>query len=160
MGCKFSPLHLCCIAALAVTLPLAVSAEPPRGMHDYGRRMEALFIRMDVNHDGRLDPTEVKGQTSLQRRLQRQDSRGYLLLEDLRAPGANPSGRRLQRRFHKADDNSDGRLSRLEAESIPWISRNFNSLDFNADGGVTLNELWTLQKALAPRHKRLHHYRR
>lgn len=153
MSCKFSHRHLCCLTAFAVNFSLAVNAEPLRGMNQYGERMEALFVRMDINRDGRLDPTEVEGQRSLQRRLRRQDSRGYLLLEDLRKPGPNPSGKRLQRRFQKADFNKDGRLSRHEAKAIPWISRNFNSLDFNADGGVTLNELWALQKSLAPRQR-------
>ena len=54
-----------------------------RPVHSYGQRMEALFIRRDVNGDGRLETGEVKGDPYLERRLQRRDSRGFLQLEDL-----------------------------------------------------------------------------
>jgi Ca2+-binding EF-hand superfamily protein len=113
--------------------------------------MEALFVRMDLNRDGRLDRSEVQGQPYLEQRVLRQDSRGFLLLEDLRVPSNQPSGFRLQKRFQQADRNGDGRLDRGEVRQLPWLARNFESVDLNQDGALTLAELWTLQKALAPR---------
>ena len=77
----------------------------PSPVHAYGQRMEALFVRMDVNGDGRLESGEVKGVTYLERRLERRDSRGFLLLDDLRPATPHPSGRRLQQRFRQADRN-------------------------------------------------------
>ena len=114
--------------------------------------MEALFIRMDVNGDGRLESDEVRGRPYFERRLQRPDSRGYLLLKDLRPVTPHPSGRRLQKRFRQADRNGDGRIDRRECQSLPWLSRNFVSFDLDSDGGLTLEELWTVQRSLAPRH--------
>ena len=124
----------------------------PRHVQVYGQRMEALFIRMDVNGDGRLESDEVRGRPYFERRLQRPDSRGYLLLKDLRPVTPHPSGRRLQKRFRQADRNGDGRIDRRECQSLPWLSRNFVSFDLDSDGGLTLEELWTVQRSLAPRH--------
>ena len=125
-----------------------VQANPVR---HYGTRMEALFVRMDSNRDGRLEVKEVSGQPYLERRLQRHPSRNYLLIEDIRPAASHPSGLRLQRRFQQADRNLDGQLDRKEVASLPWLQRNFESLDRNGDGGLTLNELWLMQRSLAPR---------
>ena len=127
-----------------------VSANPVR---HYGNRMEALFVRMDSNGDGRLEIKEVRGQPYLERRLQRNQSRRYLLIDDIRPSARYQSGLRLQRRFQQADRNLDGRLDRREASSLPWLQRNFVSIDRNSDGNLTLNELWMLQRSLAPRSK-------
>ena len=48
-------------------------------MHVYSTRMETLFIRLDVNGDGRLDASEVQGRRVLSRVLQRQNNLPYLL---------------------------------------------------------------------------------
>ena len=133
-----------------IALPSALAN--PRPVQVYGRRMEALFIRMDVNGDGRLESEEVRGRPYFERRLQRPDSKGYLLLKDLRPLTPHPSGLRLQKRFHQADRNGDGKIDRRECQSLPWLSRNFVSFDLNSDGGLTLEELWTVQRSLAPRH--------
>ena len=127
-----------------------VQANPVR---HYGTRMEALFVRMDSNRDGRLEIKEVSGQLYLERRLQRHPSRNYLLIEDIRPAASHPSGLRLQRRFQQADRNLDGQLDRREVASLPWLQRNFESLDRNGDGGLTLNELWMMQRSLAPRNR-------
>ena len=116
--------------------------------------MEALFVKLDANRDGRLDPAELQGRRALERRLLRIKGRTHLLIEDLSVPAAQPSGRRLKRRFRKADVNGDKSLSRVEAAAIPWIGRHFDRLDGDRDGGVTLAELWNLQRSLAPRQRR------
>ena len=129
---------------------VAVLADP-RPVEISGQRMEAMFVRLDVNGDGRLESDEVQGQPYLERRLQRRDSRGFLLLDDLKARSTHPSGARLQQRFHQADRNGDGRIDRYECQALPWLSRNFTSFDLDGDGGLTLTELWTVQRSLAPR---------
>ena len=135
--------------------PLALQAAPGnKTMRVYNARMETLFIRLDVNRDGRLDASEVQGRRALSRRLKRQNHRPYLLLEDLRPQGSSPSGPRLKHHFSQADRDNNRRLDRREAKSIPWISRNFNALDRDRDGSVTLQELWNHQRSLAPRQRR------
>ena len=139
------------LLGLQSLVPCSSVQANPQHVQIYGRRMEALFIRMDVNRDGRLESGEVQGRPYFERRLQRPDSRGYLLLKDLRPTSPHPSGQRLQKRFHQADRNGDGRIDRNECQSLPWLSRNFVSFDLDADGGLTLEELWTVQRSLAPR---------
>ena len=140
--------------ALAAT-PLALQAAPgDQPLRVYSARMETLFIRLDVNRDGRLDASEVQGRRVLNRVLQRQNNRSYLLLEDLRLPDASPSGPRLKHHFSLADRNRNRRLDPQEAKRIPWISRNFTALDRDRDGTVTLQELWTHQRSLAPPQRR------
>ena len=129
----------------------------PDSIEYYGQRMEAMFLRLDLNGDGRLDASEVGEKTYLIRRLNRKNSRGYLVLEDLRPPGTPPNGKRLQQRFKQADIDGNGKLNRDEAQSIRWLANNFNKLDLNNDRDITMEELWMLQRSLAPHpHPRKH----
>ena len=150
----FTAIRVLMPLALAV-IPLALHAAPAnKTMRVYSARMETLFIRLDINRDGRLDASEVQGRRALSRRLKRQNNRSYLLLEDLRPQGSSPSGPRLKHHFRQADRDSNRRLDRGEARGIPWISRNFKALDRDRDGTVTLDELWNHQRSLAPRQRR------
>ena len=137
--------------ALALSSMALQAAPADKTMRVYSTRMETLFIRLDVNGGGRLDASEVQGRRALSRVLKRQNNRSYLLLEDLRLQDSIPNGPRLKRHFKKADRDQNRRLDRKEAKRIPWISRNFNALDGDRDGTVTLQELWNHQRSLAPR---------
>ena len=143
---------ICVLGPFALALSsMALQAAPAdKTMRVYSTRMEILFIRLDVNGDGRLDASEVQGRRALSRVLKRQNNRSYLLLEDLRLQDSTPSGPRLKRHFKKADRDQNRRLDRKEAKRIPWISRNFKALDGDRDGTVTLQELWNHQRSLAP----------
>ena len=143
---------ICVLGPLALALSsMALQAAPAdKTMRVYSTRMEILFIRLDVNGDGRLDASEVQGRRALSRVLKRQNNRSYLLLEDLRLQDSTPSGPRLKRHFKKADRDQNRRLDRKEAKRIPWISGNFKALDGDRDGTVTLQELWNHQRSLAP----------
>ena len=136
--------------ALALSSMTLQAVAGDKTMHVYSTRMETLFIRLDVNGDGRLDASEVQGRRVLSRVLKRQNNRSYLLLQDLRLQDSSPSGPRLKHHFRQADRDRNHRLNRQEAKRIPWISRNFNALDGDRDGTVTLEELWNHQRSLAP----------
>ena len=71
------------LAALGISLLLPICQLQANPVQHYGQRMEALFIRMDSNGDGRLEGNEVRGQPYLERRLQRNKPRRYLLIEDI-----------------------------------------------------------------------------
>ena len=148
-----------CIGVLILALSLLISGPAQAGpqgqpMRVYNDRMEALFVSLDANSDGKLDAGELKDQRALRRRLKRQQGRTYLLLDDLRSTGGEPGGKRLKRRFRRADLNNDQKLSRGEASSIPWLSRQFDGFDRNRDGSITLQALWDVQRSLAPPQRR------
>ena len=148
-----APIVIRVLGPLALALSsMALQAAPgDKTMRVYSTRMETLFIRLDVNGDGRLDASEVQGRRALSRVLKRQNDRSYLVLEDLRLQDSSPSGPRLKHHFRQADIDRNERLDRSEAMRITWISRNFNALDSDRDGTVTLQELWNHQRSLAPR---------
>lgn len=57
---------------------------------------------------------------------------------------------RNEQRFKKADADGDGRLSREEAKkSTPQLARDFDRIDANKDGMVTMEELEAARKARA-----------
>lgn len=142
------------LAVLLMHVGPAWSGPGGQTMRVYNNRMEALFVRLDSNGDGRLDAGEVQDQRALRRRLKRQKGRQYLLIDDLRSAAGQPSGRRLTRRFRKADHNKDQKLTRAEAGSIPWLARQFDGFDRNGDGSITLQELWDVQRSLSPPQRR------
>ena len=76
------------------------------------------------------------------------------------APVAQPDAR-LKRdwedRFRAADTDQSRSLNRKEAEAgLPKVlSRNFDRIDTNADGGITPEELWAMhQREVVEREKR------
>jgi Ca2+-binding EF-hand superfamily protein len=49
--------------------------------------------------------------------------------------------------FKKADKDSDGTLDRKEAKSMPHVSKNFDAIDTDKDGTVSLLEVHAYMKA-------------
>lgn len=50
-------------------------------------------------------------------------------------------GPSMKDRFNAADLNHDGRLTKDEAASIPFVAKHFDQIDANHDGYVTLDEI-------------------
>ncbi|WP_226399189.1 hypothetical protein [Synechococcus sp. MU1643] len=96
----------------------------------------------------------MQSRRSLRCVLKRQNNRFYLPLKDLRLQDSSPTGLRLKHHLRQADLDRNIRLHPEEAMRIPRNSRNFNVLDGDRDGTVTLEELWNHQRSLAPPQRR------
>jgi Ca2+-binding EF-hand superfamily protein len=49
--------------------------------------------------------------------------------------------------FLKADKDNDGTLDREEAKAMPNVAKNFDAIDVDKDGTVSLDEVHTFMKA-------------
>jgi Ca2+-binding EF-hand superfamily protein len=49
--------------------------------------------------------------------------------------------------FKKADKDSDGTLDKEEAKAMPRVAKNFDAIDTDKDGTVSLDEVHTFMKA-------------
>jgi|GraSoi_2013_40cm_1033754.scaffolds.fasta_scaffold24051_2 Ca2+-binding EF-hand superfamily protein len=49
--------------------------------------------------------------------------------------------------FKKADKDNDGTLDRKEAKAMPRVAKNFNAIDTDSDGTVSLDEVHTYMAA-------------
>jgi hypothetical protein len=49
--------------------------------------------------------------------------------------------------FKKADKDNDGTLDRKEAKAMPRVAKNFDAIDVDKDGTVSLEEVHTFMKA-------------
>ena len=49
--------------------------------------------------------------------------------------------------FKKADKDNDGTLDREEAKAMPHVAKNFDAIDTDKDGTVSLEEVHTFMKA-------------
>ena len=49
--------------------------------------------------------------------------------------------------FRKADKDNDGTLDKAEAKAMPRVSRNFDAIDTDKDGTVSMEEVHTYMKA-------------
>jgi hypothetical protein len=64
--------------------------------------------------------------------------------------GASPKKSRHEKgaaAFKKADKDNDGTLDREEAKAMPHVAGNFDAIDTDKDGTVSLKEIHTFMKA-------------
>jgi Ca2+-binding EF-hand superfamily protein len=50
-------------------------------------------------------------------------------------------GKQLEERFKTADTNHDGKLTREEAKGMPRVAKNFDKIDKDKKGYVTVDEV-------------------
>jgi hypothetical protein len=62
----------------------------------------------------------------------------------------NPPGKSMHDKgdaaFKKADKDNDGTLDRKEAKAMPRVAKNFDAIDTDKDGTVSLEEVHTYMK--------------
>lgn len=140
------------IASAAVLAPFfSVHAEQERGT-----RLEAAFKKADGDSDGKLTRDEARSMRRVAKNFDAidADKDGGVTLDEIRAGmmhkdkmhagemhGGEGMHDRGMDRFKAADKDSDGRLTRDEAKSMPQVAKNFDAMDADKDGGVSLDEI-------------------
>lgn len=73
----------------------------------------------------------------------------------LLALSADDRGARMEAHFKTADKDNDGSLTREEAAAMPRVAKNFDAIDRDKSGTVTLTEMQATMKKMAKEaHKR------
>jgi Ca2+-binding EF-hand superfamily protein len=54
---------------------------------------------------------------------------------------------KMEAAFKAADKNGDGKLDKEEAKAMPRVSKNFDAIDADKDGSVTMAEIQAYMKA-------------
>ena len=107
---------------------------------------------MDANSDGAVSRDEAKSHTWLAGKFDTIDANkdGLLNKDELAAQReAHHADMKAKgdERWKAADTDSDGNLSRAEAQaSSSWVGERFDKLDTNADGQVTHEEMAAARK--------------
>jgi len=71
------------------------------------------------------------------------------LLTPYLAASAEERGARMEAHFKAADKDNDGSLTRDEAKAMPRIAKNFDAIDVDKSGTVTLAEIQASMKKMA-----------
>jgi Ca2+-binding EF-hand superfamily protein len=134
-------------ATLLLAPALALAAESGRNV-----RLAEQFRRADADGDGMLSRVEAeRGAPLLAKRFDIIDVNrdGQISPEEIRSlrrPARNgrgaKGGSRFEHYFARADGDSDGVLSRAEAEQgLPRVAKKFDRIDRDGDGRLTREEL-------------------
>ena len=133
--------------AVALFIPLlAVSAQ------EHGSRMETRFKAADKDNDGSLTREEAKAMPRVAKNFDAidADKSGTVTLAEIQAAMkkmAKEAHDRGVERFKAADKDNDGSLTREEAKAMPKVAKNFDAIDADKSGTVTLKEIHTYMKA-------------
>lgn len=166
------------VALLALSaFPLTVLAAPPASQADAAKTFEARFTLADTDRSGGLSKNELAnaaapgfpvmvknfdvmdankdGQVTLAERNGAINS--YMQNRQAAQAKAMAKARKdLEDRFAKADTNKDGALNKREvdgaaAPGFPIMKKNFDAMDKDKNGKVTLDERDSFLKAEAQR---------
>jgi len=123
--------------------------------------MAEKFKAADTNGNGSLDPEEAKALPHVAKNFERLDTDkdGSVSQAELAAgmKDMHGKGRKMHRKgmaaFQKADKDQDGTLDRTEAAAMPRVAKNFEAIDTDRSGAVSLEEIHAFMKAKHSRHE-------
>jgi Ca2+-binding EF-hand superfamily protein len=115
-------------------------------------KLEAAFKKADKDNDGTLDKEEAKAMPRVAKHFSKIDSDndGTVSLDEIKA-SAKQGGKSMhdkgEHAFKKADKDNDGTLDKEEAKGMPRVAKNFDAIDTDKDGTVSMEEIHTFMKA-------------
>ena len=121
-------------------------------------QLEEQFKKADKDNDGTLIKEEAKAMPYVAKHFKEidTDKDGTVSMDEIRAFGKSHKGdahKRGEERFKKADKDNDGTLTKVEAKAMPNVYKNFDVIDTDKDGTVTLEEVHNYMKAKREEHK-------
>jgi Ca2+-binding EF-hand superfamily protein len=141
------------LTVLAASLAAAVLVTPGVSLAEHHEgKLEAAFKQADKDNDGTLDKEEAKSMPRVSKNFDAIDSDkdGTVSLDEIHAAmknmkkGMHAKGKAA---FEKADKDADGTLDKEEAQAMPRVSKNFDAIDADHDGTVSLDEIHAYMKS-------------
>jgi Ca2+-binding EF-hand superfamily protein len=132
---------LAVLAAAAVALPVAASAETPAAKKD--GRVDRIFSRLDLNKDGKITRAEMKQYREAQFKAADADGNGAINSVEMAAFVKARMAERLNARFTAGDKNKDGKITLDEMRGRKGRHGRFMfwRIDRDGDGAVTKAEM-------------------
>jgi Ca2+-binding EF-hand superfamily protein len=139
-------------------VPAFALAGPAEKSGDIKYRMEEHFKKADKDNDGTLTNEEAKAMPHVAKHFKEidTDKDGTVSMDEIRAFMKSHKGdahERGKERFNKADKDHDGTLTKEEAKAMPHVYKNFDAIDTDKDGTVSLEEIHNFMKAKREEYK-------
>jgi Ca2+-binding EF-hand superfamily protein len=132
---------------------VAVLALPGVSLADHHMdNLDAAFKKADKDNDGTLDKDEAKAMPRVSRNFDAidTDKDGTVSMDEIKAAmkqAKKTMHEKGQAAFKKADADNDGTLDKEEAKAMPRVAKNFDAIDTDKDGTVSMDEIHAFMKA-------------
>jgi Ca2+-binding EF-hand superfamily protein len=118
----------------------------------HGAKLEAAFKKADQDSDGTLDKEEAKAMPRIAKNFDAidTDKDGTISMDEIKASmmhARKSMHEKGEAAFKKADGDHDGTLDKEEAKAMPRVAENFDAIDADKDGTVSMEEIHTFMKA-------------
>ena len=144
--------HVAILTALGFASAALIAVAGTEG-HDGQGAMAARLKQADTNGDGMISREEAKALPRIAGHFDEIDANhdGQITADELRAFHQMHGAKRGGAMLKKLDADGDGRISRAEAQAAPRLAKNFDAIDADKDGFITMEELAAAHAKRAPK---------
>ena len=137
----------------AFALSAALVAPGTLFADDHDAKLEAAFKAADKDNDGTLDKQEAKAMPRVAKNFDAidTDKDGTVSLDEIKAAMTQAKKTmhdKGEAAFKKADADNDGTLDKQEAKAMPRVAKNFDAIDTDKDGTVSMDEIRAFMQAM------------
>ena len=136
-------------SAFALAVAFAFPGVSLADHHDMGK-LDAAFKAADKDNDGTLDKEEAKAMPRVAKNFDAIDANhdGTVSMDEIKAFMKTAMREKGEAAFKKADKDNDGTLDKEEAKAMPRVAKNFDAIDADHDGTVSMDEIHAYMKAM------------